>query len=149
MTVLSFPFQEVWVALSRLYPEGAKLVPFIPLALVGAAAQVPLMLVADSGADYTIVSNEIAPLLGLAIKVGEKTSFCGTSGQQQEAYVHRLDIVIQDAQNSVRYAADVAFASLPRSVAVRSLSGEPSDEFSSDLLWLRWQRGGKACALFP
>ena len=117
MTVLSFPFQEVRVARSRLYPDGSKLVPFIPLALVGAAAQVPLMLVADSGADYTIVSSEIAPLLGLDLEAGERTSFCGTSGQQQEAYVHRLDIVIHDAQNSVRYAAGVAFASLPRSVA--------------------------------
>lgn len=117
MTVLSFPFQEVRVARSRLYPDGSKLVPFIPLALVGAAAQVPLMLVADSGADYTIVSNEIAPLLGLDLEAGERTSFCGTSGQQQDAYVHGLDIVIQNADNSVRYAADVAFASLPRSVA--------------------------------
>jgi len=75
------------------------------------------MLVADSGADYTIVSNEIAPLLGLDLRAGEKTSFCGTSGQQQDAYVHRLDIVIQNAGNLVRYAADIAFARLPRSVA--------------------------------
>ena len=92
MTVLSFPFQEVRVARSRLYPDGSKLVPFIPLALVGAAAQVPLMLVADSGADYTIVSNEIAPLLGLDLEAGERTSFCGTSGQQQEAYLPSPDI---------------------------------------------------------
>ena len=81
MTILSFPFQEVRVARSRLYPEGAKLVPFIPLALASAAAQVPLLLVADSGADYTIVSNEIAPLLSLDLKASERTSFSGTSGQ--------------------------------------------------------------------
>jgi hypothetical protein len=117
VTVLSFPFQKVRVARSRLYPDRAKLVPFIPVALVGAAAQVPLMLIADSGSDYTIVSYEIAPLLGLDLEAGERTSFCGTSGEQQDAYVHRLDIVIENADNSVRYATDVAFASLPRSVA--------------------------------
>jgi len=117
VAVLSFPFQEVRVARNRLYPNGTKLVPFIPVVLVRAAARIPLMLVADSGADYTIVSSEIAPLLGLDLKAGEKTGFCGTTGQQQAAFIHRIDFVIEDAGGTVQYAADVAFADLPRSVA--------------------------------
>jgi len=117
VAIQSFPFQQVRVARNRLYPDGTKLVPFIPVVLVHASARVPLMLVADSGADYTIVSSEIASLLGLDLAAGEKTGFCGTTGQQQEAYIHRVDFVIEDAAGAVQYAADVAFAGLPRSVA--------------------------------
>jgi hypothetical protein len=100
-----------------MYPAGTKLVPFIPVTLVHGAVGVPLMLIADSGADYTIVSREIAPILGLNLKSGGKTGFSGTSGKQQDAYIHSLDMVIQDHVTRIRYTTNVAFAELPSSVA--------------------------------
>lgn len=118
MTVLSFPYTRLKLVEPHiLYPSGYKTVPMVPITLVAGSRAVPVTLVVDSGADYTILSLEVAKLLGLRLASGVKTVFCGTSGKRQEAHIHPVEITLQDAHDVVHYTAEVAFGDLPQSVA--------------------------------
>lgn len=66
--------------------------PVVDILLLFDKKSVKYSALIDSGADYCIFHAEMADLLGLEVKKGEKLTFFGTSGEPQIAYFHTVQI---------------------------------------------------------
>ena len=125
--------------------------PVVPVTLLTGDRSALVYPVVDSGADYTVFSEEVATeLLGLDVRSGVPVSFCGTTGDVQDAFCHLVTLRVGDARNGVSYVTTVAFAPLPADTA--GLLGQLGffDHFAvtldrrQDRITLRWNPEGAA-----
>lgn len=120
MPTLVFPYLEL-----RLDPVGTpafpalsvRLRPLIPVTVVHRNKGIKLLAWIDSGSDTTVLSSQVATVLGLRRADGVEETFCGTSNQPQSAFYYTLTMVVGDNQNQVKYSARVGFTDLPAGCA--------------------------------
>jgi hypothetical protein len=152
VTALSFPYAKSRIRPSAAFPGVTeKLTPVVPVTLLAGNRSALVYPVVDSGADYTVFSEEVATeLLGLDVRSGVAASFCGTTGDMQTAFCHPITLSIGDARNGVSYMTTVAFAPLPADTA--GLLGQLGffDHFAvtldrrQDRITLRWNPPARA-----
>ncbi len=89
--------------------EGvATIKPIIPITLRGSES-IRYEVLVDSGADICIFDLEIAELIGIDVRKGDKVLFAGVTGSPRIAYMHDVDIEVGGHVFTTR----VSFATLP------------------------------------
>ena len=89
MSVAEFKYQPVRVVhLGKIYRPYA-LVEFL---IVGGGLWVPIEMVVDTGADYTILPKRYLPILGYALKDGVNITTYGIGGPETVYFYKRVKV---------------------------------------------------------
>jgi Aspartyl protease len=89
--------------------EGVPTIkPIIPITLKGSES-IRYEVLVDSGADICIFDLELAELIGIDVRKGEKVLFAGVTGSPRIAYMHDVEIEV----GGHVFKAHVSFATLP------------------------------------
>jgi len=103
-------------SIERPQPLGPKTAPIISLRLFGRNETVfdtPALV--DSGADYSVIFDEHAEILGLDLEKAEKTEVCGIGGKIM-AWRLKIDAEISGKGEHRKFRFSLPFMVLPKPV---------------------------------
>src|SRR5438034_9987012 len=79
---MRFPYQGYQVEPSATVPHGLLYRPEVPIRVIGSTGEVSLFILADTGADETLLPRSVGELVGAEIDEAQIWSVSGFSGQE-------------------------------------------------------------------
>jgi len=83
--------------------------PIIPITILFKGKSLKYEVLVDSGADGCVFHSELAELLGIVLLSGKPISFGGITGIKAKAYLHKVQLSIDEHV----FTTEVAFAKIP------------------------------------
>ncbi|MDZ4285288.1 MAG: aspartyl protease family protein [Patescibacteria group bacterium] len=76
--------------------------PVIPVELTANGVAVPYEVLVDSGADMCVFDAQIAEVLGIDVKAGERSELSGATGYVQPFYIYPVSIAVGGWEHTIK-----------------------------------------------
>jgi hypothetical protein len=110
---MKFPYQRYEVEPSATIPDGVLFRPELPIRVIGLTGDAALLVLADTGADETLLPRSVGELIGAEVDEARTWSVAGFGGQEVAVVLAEVELELGSRAKTHRWRTKVGLVDFP------------------------------------